>query len=57
MALNAHRTMNIHNNQPKKGGRDGGDDGGEVRRAGHAVEAQYHRFGGIVSRRRGKKIK
>jgi hypothetical protein len=22
MALNAHRTMNIHNKQPKKGGRN-----------------------------------
>jgi hypothetical protein len=49
--------MNIHNNQPKKDGRNGGDDGGEVRQAGHAGEEQYHRFGGIVSRRRGKKIK
>ncbi len=57
MALNARRTMNIHNNQPKKGGRDGGYDGGEVRRAGHAGEARYHHFGGVVSRRRGIKIK
>jgi len=34
-----------HNNQPKTGGRDGGDYEGEARRAGGAVEARYHRFG------------
>ena len=41
MALNARRMMNI--------GCDGGDDGGEVRQAGHAGEVRYHRFGGVVS--------
>ncbi len=49
MDLNARCTMNIHNNQQKKGSCDGGDDGGQVRQAGHAGEAQYHRFGGVVS--------
>ncbi len=57
MALNARRTMNIHNIQPKTGGRNGGDNGGEVQQAGHAGEAQYHRFEGFVSQRRGRKIK
>jgi hypothetical protein len=33
-----------HNNQPKTGGRDGGDYEGEARRAGGAREARYLRF-------------
>jgi hypothetical protein len=33
----------------KNSGRDGGDYGGEARRAGGAGEAQYHRFGGGLS--------
>ncbi len=37
--VNTRRTMNVHSNQQKKGGRDGGDDGGEVQRVGHAGEA------------------
>ena len=43
-----------HNNQPKTGGRDGGDYRGEAGRAGGAGEARYHHFDGIISCRRGK---
>ena len=38
-----------HSNKPKIGGRDGGEYGGEVRRAGGAGEAHFHCFGGIGS--------
>ena len=38
-----------HNNQPKIGGWDGGEYGGEVRRAGGTGEAHVHCFGDIGS--------
>ncbi len=41
----------------KNSGRDGGDYGGEARRAGGAGEVGYHRFDGIISLKRGKKLK
>jgi hypothetical protein len=46
-----------HNNQPKTGGRDGGEHGGDIRRAGHVGEARCHHFGGVVSWIGGKNIK
>jgi hypothetical protein len=33
-----------HNNQPKTGSRNRGDNEGEARQAGGAGEARYHRF-------------
>ncbi len=44
-----------HNNQPKTGGRDGGEYGGDMRRAGRVGEAQCHHFGGVVNWIGGKK--
>ena len=38
-----------HNNQPKTGGRNGGDYGGEAQQAEGAGEARYHYFYGIIS--------
>jgi hypothetical protein len=46
-----------HNNQPKTGGRDGGEHEGGIQRAGPIREAQCHHFGGIVSWTGGKNIK
>jgi hypothetical protein len=47
-----HRLLPIdhftHNNQPKSGGRDGGEYEWEVQQAGGAREARYHRFGGAL---------
>jgi hypothetical protein len=40
----------------KNSGRDGGDYGGEARRAGGAGEAQYHRFGLSFDNKKIKKI-
>jgi hypothetical protein len=33
-----------HNNQPKTGSRNGGEFGGELRRAGRMQKARYHHF-------------
>ncbi len=45
----AANQQNIAQQPTKNSGRDGGDYGGEARRAGGAEEAQYHRFGGGLS--------
>ncbi len=46
-----------HNNQPKTGGHNGGEHGGDMQRAGCVGEARWHHFGGIVIWIGGKKIK
>ena len=38
-----------HNNQPKTGGRGGGEHGGDMQRVGRVREVRCHHFGGIVS--------
>ena len=45
-----------HNNQPKTGGRDGGEYGGKMRQVGGVGEAQYHRVGGGVRVDGGKNL-
>jgi len=49
VALNGRQSAKIHTTTNQNSGRDGGDYGGEARRAGGAGEAQYHRFGGGLS--------
>ncbi len=46
-----------HNNQPKTGGRNGGENVGDIQPAGCVGEALCHRFGGIVRWIGGKNIK
>ena len=46
-----------HNNQPKTGSCNGGEQRGDMRRARHMKEAQCHHLGGIVNWIGGKKIK
>jgi hypothetical protein len=46
-----------HNNQPKTGGRNGGDYEGEVQQAGGTGEAQYHCFGEALQLNGGLKLK
>ena len=45
-----------HNNQPKTGGHDKGEHGGDMGLAGRVGEVQCHHFVGIVSWVGGKKI-
>jgi hypothetical protein len=45
-----------HNNQPKTGGQDGGEHGGDMQRARGVGGVQFHHFGGIVSWIGGKNI-
>ena len=60
-AARGHRRPPIehftHNNQPKTGGRDGGEYGGKVRQVGGAGGARYHCFGGALELNGGKKLK
>jgi hypothetical protein len=46
-----------HNNQPKTGGRDGGDYGGEARRVGGARKCNIIIFGGAKVKVDDKKLK
>ncbi len=46
-----------HNNQPKTGGCDGGEHGGDMGQAGCVGEAQCHHFVGVLSWIGGEKIK
>jgi hypothetical protein len=54
LALGGCQLIIFYTTTNKKGGWDGGEYGGEVRRTGGAGEAQFHCFGGIGSWIRGK---
>jgi len=53
----ANQPIYTHNNQPKTGGRDGGDYGGEARRVGGARKCNIIIFGGAKVKVERKKLK